>query len=270
MASKSTLVRVPATAGGFAGARNTAAVAIDASLNVKVTQRFDGRVSIRYFGEHGERIPRNRSNLVVQALEAALRSKEVEFAGGDFEIYSSVPVGVGLGSSTAAVLAGVMAADRLYQLELSEKKLLDLASIYESRADSLGAAWLGGFVTWDDNGAHRQSVVPDEFILDVVIPEGFVEKRVPGLDEALQVQAPGLLGVFVCGAGPAVGVLAKELTGAVRLVQECFTRHGVETRHIQFHASNSGAREWNTFKAITLPRVPALGVPARKISLIPV
>ncbi len=174
MASKSVLIRVPATVGNFAGAMNCAALALDASLNVKVTPRFDGHVGIRYFGDHGERIPRDRSNLAVRAMEAALHLKGLEFTGADFEIYSSVPVGVGLGSSTAAVLAGLLAADRLFRLQLDEKTLFDLAAIYEGRCDNLRAAWLGGFVACLGDGAsltHRRSVVPKNFVLSVVVPE---------------------------------------------------------------------------------------------------
>src|SRR5712692_7331119 len=174
MATKSVLVRVPATAGSIAGAMNCAAAALDVPLNVKVTLRFDGRVSIRYFGQDGERVPRDRSNLVVQALGAALRSKGLEFAGGDFEIYSSVPVAVDLGSSTAAVLAGLVAADRLYGIHFGDKNLFDLASPYEERSDSLRAAWLGGFVACFDMGpsaTYRRVVVPENLALSVVVPE---------------------------------------------------------------------------------------------------
>jgi homoserine kinase len=174
MVGKSVQVRVPATVGSLAGARNCAAVTLDASLNVKVTTRFDGRVSIRYFGEHGERVPRDRSNLVVQALEAALSSRGLEFAGADFEIYSSVPVAVGLGSSTAAVLAGLIAADRLFKLQLDETRLFRLAALYEDRNDSLRAAWLGGFVAASEESAadaYRRVVVPENFVLSVVVPE---------------------------------------------------------------------------------------------------
>src|SRR5438876_4216177 len=121
MASNSVLVRVPATVGNFGGARECAALAFDASLNVKVTPRQDGHVGIRYFGENGERVPRDRSNLVVRAIEAALHLKQREFTGADLEIYSSVPVAVGLGSSTAAVLAGLIAANLLYRVELDER-----------------------------------------------------------------------------------------------------------------------------------------------------
>ncbi len=333
MVGKSVQVRVPATIGSFAGARDCAAVALDASLNVKVTSRFDGRVSIRYFGEHGERVPRDRSNLVVQALESALQSRGLEFAGADFEIYSSVPVAVGLGSSTAAVLAGVIAADRLFKLQLDEKRLFNLAALFEDRSDSLRAAWLGGFVAASEESAaaaYRRVVVPENFVLSVVLPEvsllpggwggaldesgqrtplqgqdpssvdylsraralaeffarpgsGTVpsldapvppacKKAVPGLEQALQVRVPGLQLVFVCGSGPAVGVLTEEdPAAAVQAVQECFERQGVASSALEFRLSNSGAREWNSVPPdLTLPRAPALGPPAKKISLIPV
>lgn len=76
-------------------------------MNVKVTPRLDGHVSIRYFGENAERVPHDQSNLVVRAMEAALHLKELDFTGADFEIYSSVPVAVGLGSSAAAVFSRI-------------------------------------------------------------------------------------------------------------------------------------------------------------------
>jgi homoserine kinase len=174
MRPRSILVKVPATVGNFAGAMNCAAVTLDAMLNVKVTPRLDGRVGIRYFGENGDRIPRDRRNLVVRAMEAALHLKGLEFSGADFEVYSSVPVGVGMGSSTAAVLAGLIAADRLYSLQLNEKTLFELAQIYETRVDNLRAAWHGGFVACKgEASAHilRRTFVPGNFVLSVVTPE---------------------------------------------------------------------------------------------------
>ena len=295
MAKTSVQVRVPATVGNFGGALNCAALALDAPLNVKVTPRIDGHVGIRYFGENGERVPRDRSNLVVRAMEAAMQSKGLRFTGADFEIYSSVPVAVGLGSSTAAILAGVIAADQLYDLSLDEKTVFDIAAAYESRADNLRAAWWGGFVTSTGEGtnfAYHRSVAPEDFSLTVITPEtslqpvsaqrsanqdhaGHViraeamreffarpgdaamlvpdeplpptcEKSVPGLEEALKVQAPGVLSVFVCGSGPAVGVLAREdHSQAVRAVRECLMRHGVASTLGEFRPTNAGARDLN-------------------------
>lgn len=322
MSTQSVLVRVPATVGNFGGAAGCAALALDASLNVKVTPRLDGHVGIRYFGENGERVPRDRSNLVVRAMEAALHLREYEFTGADFEIYSSVPVAVGLGSSTAAVLTGLIAADCLFRLQLDEKTLFDLAGIYEDRGENLRAAWFGGFVARAENGsspAYRSTVVPENLALHVVVPETSLatgarvagesdsrekadfrraalladffakpgnghpleagaplpptcEKNVPGLEEALKVRKGGLLTVFACGSGPAVGLFAQEDPAeAVSAVEDCFARHGVSSQRYEFRPTNAGARDWNAIHPeITLPPTRGLSASLQKSTFRPV
>jgi len=174
MVDRSVLIRVPATVGNFGGAVDCAVLALDASLNVRASARRDGGVSIRYFGENGERVPRDAGNLTVRAMKAALEFRCVPFGGVDFEMYGSAPVGVGLGSSTAAVWAGLLAADRLYRLGLGEKNLFDLAGTLEQRNDNLRAAWSGGFVSRFEESAlpvYHSTVVPDDLSLHLVIPE---------------------------------------------------------------------------------------------------
>jgi homoserine kinase len=309
MSPRSVLVKVPATVGNFAGAMNCAALALDAMFNVKVTPRLDGRVGIRYFGENGDRIPRDRRNLVVRAMEAALHLKGLEFTGADFEVYSSVPVGVGLGSSTAAALAGLIAADRLYSLGLNEKTLFELARIYESRLDNLHAAWHGGFVACAGEFSPlklRRTIVPSEFVLSVVTPEpepravavldwtvadaphedetphleraralaelfarpgryappAFESARPPsarkvvaGLENALKVNSEGVMGVFVCGSGPGVGILSRQNADeAIRAVRQCFFDAGVASTSGSFRPINVGARALNAVAPhITFP-----------------
>jgi homoserine kinase len=326
MSNPSVLVRVPATVGNFGGATDRSALALDAPLNVKVTPRFDGQVGIRYFGDHGERVPRDRSNLVVRAMEAALGGRGLEFTGADFEIYSSVPVAVGLGSSTAAVLAGLLAADQLFRLGFDEKTLFGLATSFEYRQDNLRAAWFGGLVTCTDEesaSAYQHTPVPDDFSFCVVVPEailaagpqgappsarakragnsshqnrassllnyfthpggGFVadsdepfpptcEKNTPGLGEALRVRVPGTLSVFVCGSGPAIGILAQENADeAVAAVRRCFSQQGVGSSAASFRPTNSGARDWNAvLPDITLPALGGRGVQLPKPSINPV
>jgi homoserine kinase len=317
MASNSVLIRVPATVGNFGGAEECAALALGASLNVKVTPRVDGHVGIRYFGENGERVPRDRTNLVVRALEAALHLKEFEFTGGDFEIYSSVPVAVGLGSSAAAVLAGLVAADELYHLGLDETTLFELAGVYESRLENLRAAWWGGFVAGIEEGealTYRRSFVPENLVLNVVVPESVLadkprtlprnrqkaesmhrarefaeffaragsgginleaplpptsEKDVPGLREALEVRAPDVVSVFVCGSGPAVGIFGQGNTPqAVEAVRASFARNGVRATALQFRPTNAGAAEWNSVRPdVSVPPLRGLGAMLPKQTL---
>jgi homoserine kinase len=184
MTERSVLIRVPATVGNFGGATGCAALALDAALNVRASTRGDGRVTVRYFGENGERVPRDTRNLAVRAMQSALEHREIPFLGVEFEMYGSVPVAVGLGSSTAAVWAGLLAADRLYRLNFGEKELFDLASELEPRSDNLRAAWLGGFIASFQEGPsvlHRVTSVPGDLLLTVVIPEiGSVENRASG------------------------------------------------------------------------------------------
>lgn len=321
MSAKSVQIRVPATVGSFAGASDCAAIALDAVLNLTVKTRIDDAVSIRYFGENGERVPRDRSNLVVQALEAALRARGLGFSGADFEIYSSIPVATGLGASTAAVLAGLLAADRLFGLRFDENKLFDLASVFESRPDSLRAALWGGLVVRVEAGlpvSFRRTALPAGFRLAVVVPETplgpdartprktsenprdlhrardladyfarpenrrsialyeglppMVRKSVPGLDEALRVHVAGLEAVFVCGSGPAVGILAGEdPSEAIQAVERCFARQEVASKALEFRPTSTGARDWNPVEAeigVAGPKAPR--ETARKVSLIPV
>ena len=310
MLCRSVLIQVPATVGNLAGAGDCAALALEASLNVKVTPRFDGEVGIRYFGLHGERVPRDRANHVAQAMEAALRRKGYEFNGADLEIYSSVPVGVGLGSTTAAVAAGVLAADRLFALDLEEATLLELAGAHGSRRDNVHAAWYGGLavcVAPEGPAVYRRTSIPEELLLTVVVPEVEVRedvepalldrpdriaqmqraaalvrefahpgsgsftsppavsasdaaKTVPGLEDALQIRRPEVLSLFVCGAGPAVGILTRGSGGnAAEAVRACLASHGVLSAVIEYRPSNSGARDWNaTRPEINLPVVTGL------------
>ncbi|HUI43764.1 MAG TPA: hypothetical protein VL523_17525 [Terriglobia bacterium] len=299
MTDRTVLIRVPASVGNFGGATGCAALALDAALNVRASTRRDGTVSVRYFGENGERVTRDSSNLAVRALQAALEFAGRPFLGIEFEMYGSVPVGVGLGSSTAAVWAGLLAADRLYRLGLGEKILFDLAAAFERRGDNLRAAWLGGFVASfeeDPSMVYRSTAVPDDLMLSAVIPEigsvqirepgglslsprdrsacfkrarslsgflaqsgsreaselgeiltGLAEKTVPGLDQALRLEARGLQALFVCGSGPSIGILAPPAAAesVAKSVVDCLAWHGVGSTVAQFRATNTGAREWN-------------------------
>ena len=77
---------------------------------------------------------------------------------------------------------------------------------------------------------------------------------------------PGV-SIFLCGSGPAVGVIDQDLMPeAVRAVHACFAKYGVESRHVGFRPSITGARVWNEARA----EAAAAGQARRKPSLIPV
>ncbi len=82
-----------------------------------------------------------RDNLVVRAFES-LHSAD----GIAFRLNSEIPLARGLGSSAAAIVAGLFAADHLFELALSKEEMLVRATELEGHPDNVAAAIHGGFV----------------------------------------------------------------------------------------------------------------------------
>src|SRR5581483_1523310 len=92
-------------------------------------------------------LPRDRSNLIVRAFERLAPADHFEF-----RISSKIPLSGGLGSSAAAIVAGLMAADHLFELDADVPAL---ATELEGHPDNVGAAINGGFVICDGSSVHR-------------------------------------------------------------------------------------------------------------------
>jgi homoserine kinase len=135
------LVRVPASSANLGPGFDTfaAAVGIHMTLEVEETGRFAVETDLK--------IARDRRNLAVRGF-ARLHPVE-RFT---FRISSDIPLSGGLGSSAAAYVAGLMAADHVFELDAD---LLALATELEGHPDNVAAALLGGFVVCADGSATR-------------------------------------------------------------------------------------------------------------------
>ncbi len=111
-----------------------AALAVHLELEVEETGAFS--VEAKGLG-----VPLDRSNLCVRAFES-LRPAD----GIAFRIRSGIPLAAGLGSSAAAIVAGLLAADHLYELAQEPEDILVRAAEMEGHPDNVAAALYGGFV----------------------------------------------------------------------------------------------------------------------------
>lgn len=93
------------------------------------------------FDAGGLAVSTGRDNLIVQAFES-LRPAD----GIAFRLRSEIPLARGLGSSAAAIVAGLYAADHLFELGLSKEDFLARATEIEGHPDNVAAAIYGGFV----------------------------------------------------------------------------------------------------------------------------
>jgi len=135
------LVRVPASSANLGPGFDTfaAAVGIHMTLEVEETGRFAVETDLQ--------IARDRRNLAVRGF-ARLHPPD-RFA---FRIASDIPLSGGLGSSAAAYVSGLLAADHLFELDAD---LLALATELEGHPDNVAAALQGGFVVCADGRAVR-------------------------------------------------------------------------------------------------------------------
>jgi len=135
------LVRTPASSANLGPGFDTFAAALGLSTEVEVEET--GAFAV----ETDLDVPRDRTNLVVRAFE-----RLADPARFTFRIRSQVPLNGGLGSSAAAIVAGLLAAEHLFELD---EDLLAHATAIEGHPDNVAAALHGGFVVCADGTAER-------------------------------------------------------------------------------------------------------------------
>jgi homoserine kinase len=165
-------VRVPATSANLGCLFDCGALALGLYLNVHIAARLDEEVTIRYSGVNPDRVPTDCTNLIARTIRESMRSWG-ETRGFDLEIDNQIPVGAGLGSSAAAIVAAMAACHWLADRPLFDDELISLATQREGHPDNVAAAWLGGFtVAIQDEGcvlAHS-CPVPEALQLVLVVP----------------------------------------------------------------------------------------------------
>jgi homoserine kinase len=136
MTSRRRLVRVPASSANLGPGYDVMAAAVSLWLELEVEE--GGEFS---FDPGGAEVPTGRDNLIVRAFES-LHSAD----GIAFRLRSEIPLARGLGSSAAAIVAGLFAADHLFELGLSREEMLVRATELEGHPDNVAASIYGGFV----------------------------------------------------------------------------------------------------------------------------
>jgi homoserine kinase len=177
------LVRAPASSANLGPGFDVlaAAVALHMELEVEHTGRFAVYTDLP--------IARDRRNLCVRAF-----SELAPVAGHEFAIRSDIPLSGGLGTSAAAIVAGLLAAR---ELTGSDADLLALATRLEGHPDNVAAALLGGVVVCAGGGATRIDP-PDGLAAVLAVPRESV--RTARARAALPPQVPLADAVFNVGA----------------------------------------------------------------------
>ena len=147
-------VRVPASTANLGPGFDALGMALAIYDTVEVTVT-SGGTDIKVTGEGAGSVSTDESHLVVRALRTAADALGIEPPGVSLRCDNAIPHARGLGSSAAAIVAGVAAAYGLAGKPLDDHAL-QLAAEFEGHADNAAASLYGGLVlAWSEGSRYR-------------------------------------------------------------------------------------------------------------------
>ena len=200
-------VRVPATSANLGPGFDSAGLALGLVDDVVVTVT-SGGLELEVEGEGAADLPRDERHLVVRALRAAFDRMGAQPRGLALRCTNRIPHARGLGSSSAAIVAAVVAARALVvdgDELLDAQGCLDLADELEGHPDNVAACLLGGvtFAWTTTSGPHAVRLDPSAELAPVAfVPattastaqvRGLLPPTVPYADAVLNASRAALL-----------------------------------------------------------------------------
>jgi homoserine kinase len=275
-------LRVPASSANLGPGFDALGLALDLYLECEFSP--SAELAIQAQGRDAVLISQGDDNLIWQTALRVASDTGRTMPAIRLKILNHIPLGKGLGSSAAALTAGVVIANEALELGWDRYRILDEAARIEGHPDNVAACVLGSIVASavDSHGIARAvrmeihpkynvAVVVPDFLLPTsesrrVLPLHYsradtvfnvqrsallivalatgatdafpaaLEDRlhqpyrfplVPGLEEITRLEAPGLLGCALSGAGPSILVFHERgHENVCGLVQDVFARHG--------------------------------------------
>jgi homoserine kinase len=166
-------LRVPASSANLGPGFDALGLALGIYLECRFRQ--SDRLSIQARGRDADQISTGEDNLIWQTALAVARDVRGDLPPVELVIDNEIPIGKGLGSSAAALTAGVVIADRLLGLHWKPLRILDEAAQIEGHPDNVSACVLGSIVASAiDSGGVARAVrleLPKHFGLAVVVPD---------------------------------------------------------------------------------------------------
>jgi len=204
----SVTVRVPATTANLGSGYDAFGLALARHNTVTASLAAPGAWAVSAQGEGASSLRGGADNLVAVSMARLFREVGVE-AAATIECINAIPFGRGLGSSSAAIVAGLVAANELSGRLLPHDALFRLAAEIEGHPDNVAAALYGGFtVCWNSDGLPRATrvdppggiaavVVVSDDALSTTHARSLLPRDVPHVDAAFDAGRAGLLAIGI-------------------------------------------------------------------------
>lgn len=185
------IIKVPGSSANLGPGFDSIGLALNVYLTLEVERAEQWEVIP--LSEHLSQFPKDETNFILHiAMDIASKFNQ-QLPHCRIKVKSDIPLARGLGSSAAAIVAGIELADVLCKLNLTKHEKLELASQIEGHPDNVGASLLGGLVVgWQSEdevcaesfkqlGFSAVAVVPKEELLTKesrgVLPGSFLYRQ---------------------------------------------------------------------------------------------
>lgn len=195
---KKVTVSVPASSANLGPGYDSLALALDIRDIVKAKLNNSGEIKVEISGFGADSLAKDESHLIAQTILATAKKFNLNISGFTLECENNIPQGRGLGSSAAAVVAGLVLARELAKADLPDDLLLQEATLIEGHPDNVSACLMGGLtISWQTelNEINTRSINVNPAIVPIVgIPDS--ELSTKQARNLIPTQIPHLDAVF--------------------------------------------------------------------------
>lgn len=215
-------VRVPATTANLGPGYDAFGLALQRRL-VAVAAPAEGGPRVRTVGEGADELPDGDDNIMWSSLVRFCAEHDVATPDVELRVRNDIPLERGLGSSSAAIVAGLTLARALTAVEVADQRVVELAAAIEGHPDNVAPAVLGGLVACgvgDDGALVLRRAQPALSTVTVFVPRGrqatvaargVLPDRLSPTDAAEQAARAGHVLAGLLGAWPVDPRLAGDL-----------------------------------------------------------
>lgn len=210
MPEKTIRVRVPGTTANCGPGFDTIGIACNIYNELELTLRKEEKLTIEISGEGAGNIPYDSRNIVWRSIQHLLEKANVEYKGAYIKMRNNVPLSRGLGSSAAAIVAGLKAANVALGNPFNRRELFQMATELEGHPDNVAPAIFGGVtISVVENGQPeclsfipkiplRLIVAVPEFSLSTRSARNVLPEMVPMKDAIFNISRASLLVAALC------------------------------------------------------------------------
>ena len=142
-------VRVPASTSNLGPGFDCFGLALKLYLTVSVTavpESSEPCCVTTTGAKENEALPRNSVNLIYRAMSFAAGREGISLPPVELTAHNEIPLASGLGSSAAAIIAGIKLSALLTGKSISDQTILNYATVFEGHPDNVAASLFGGFL----------------------------------------------------------------------------------------------------------------------------